>query len=156
MSINQDLAPPIPAGSARDGRSHGCAMLVEAAWAAAKAPGPLRTIFPSSSASGPDAAIRWKLTVLCCHMLTKEKDYFWARLSLAAHKTRSMELQAGQAQTKGNKRGPACGYNVKQLRDQEMRVAEQAEKHYERFIDARRSRRPKERARGRLNPARLE
>lgn len=96
------------------------------------------------------------VTVLCWHMLTKQKDYFLARPSLVAHKTRSMELQIGQPQTKGNKRGPAYAYNVKELRDQEMRVAEQAEKHYERFIDAWRPRPPKEKARGRLNPARLE
>lgn len=123
-------------------------MLVEAAWAAAKAPGPLHAFFFRIRARRGHQvaalAVARKLTVLCWHMLTKQKDYFWARPSLVAHKTRSMELQAGQPQTKGNKRGPAYAYNVKELRDQEMRVAEQAEKHYERFIDAWRSRPPKD------------
>lgn len=142
------------------GRSHARAMLVEAAWAAAKAPGPLHAFFVRVRARRGHqvaaVAVARKLAVLCWHMLTKGKDYFWARPSLVAHKTRSMELQAGQPQTKGNRRGPAYAYNVKELRVQEMRVAEQAEKHYERFIDAWRPRRPKEKARGRLNPARLE
>ncbi|WP_407941798.1 hypothetical protein [Mesorhizobium neociceri] len=128
------------------------AMLVEAAWAAAKAPGPLHAFFVRVRARRGHRvaaiAVARKLTVLCWHMLTKQKDYFWARPSLVAHKTRSMELQAGQPQTKGNKRGPAYAYSVKQLRDQEMRDAEQADKHSERFIEAWRPRPPKEKARG--------
>ena len=35
---------------------------------------------------------------------------------------------------KGNKRGPAYAYNVKELRDQEMAIAEQAERAYEQFV----------------------
>jgi transposase len=46
-----------------------------------------------------------------------------------------MELQAGKPQKKGNHRGPAFAYNVKTLRDQEMRIAEQAERNYARFVD---------------------
>ena len=67
-----------------------------------------------------------------------------------------MELQAGRPQAKGNSCGPAYAYNVKELRNQEMRVAEQAQKSYEHFVEAWRPRRSKEKARGRLNPARLE
>ncbi|EKF61705.1 transposase IS116/IS110/IS902 family protein, partial [Agrobacterium albertimagni AOL15] len=59
-------------------------------------------------------------------------------------------------QKKGNKPGPAYAYNVKKLRDQEMRVAEQAQKSYERFVETWRPRPPDKKARGRLNPARLE
>ena len=47
-----------------------------------------------------------------------------------------MELQAGRPQAKGNSRGPAYAYNVKKLRNQEMRVAEQAQKSYEHFVEA--------------------
>lgn len=67
-----------------------------------------------------------------------------------------MELQAGKPQKKGNSRGPAYAYNVRELRNQEMRVAEQAQKGYEHFVEVWRPRPPKEKARGRLNPARLE
>jgi hypothetical protein len=67
-----------------------------------------------------------------------------------------MELQAGRPQAKRNSRGPAHAYNVKELQNQEMRVAEQAQKSYEHFVEAWRPRRSKEKARGCLNPARLE
>ena len=81
-------------------------------------------------------AVARKLAVLCWHMLTKGQDYLWARPSLVAQKRRAMELQAGRPQRKGNVRGPAYAYNVKALRDQEARIAERAEKGYERFVAA--------------------
>jgi transposase len=142
------------------GRSHARAMLVEAAWAAAKTPGPLHAFFVRIRARRGHqiaaVAVARKLAVLCWHMLTKQEDYLWARSSLVAHKMRTMELQAGKPQKKGNRRGPTYAYNVKELRNQEMRVAEQAQKGYEHFVEAWRPRPPKERARGRLSPARLE
>ncbi|RUX01078.1 IS110 family transposase, partial [Mesorhizobium sp. M2A.F.Ca.ET.037.01.1.1] len=141
------------------GRSHARAMLVEAAWAA-KTPGPLHAFFVRIRARRGHqiaaVAVARKLAVLCWHMLTKQEDYLWARSSLVRHKMRSMELQAGKPQKKGNRRGPTYAYNVKELRNQEMRVAEQAQKGYEHFVEAWRPRPPKERARGRLSPARLE
>jgi len=131
------------------GRSHARAMLVEAAWAAAKAPGPLRAFFIRIRARRGHqiaaVAVARKLTVLCWHMLTKEQDYLWGRPSLIAHKRRAMQLQAGQPQTKGNARGPAYAYNVKTLRDQEARITEHAEKGYEKFVAAWRLRPPKDR-----------
>lgn len=142
------------------GRSHARAMLVEAAWAAAKAPGPLHAFFVRVRARRGHqvaaVAVARKLTVLVWHMLTKETDYLWVRPSLVAHKTRAMELQAGKPQKKGNTPGPAYAYNIKKLRDQEMHLAEQAQKSYERFVEAWRPRPPNQKARGRLNPARLE
>lgn len=86
------------------GRSHARAMLVEAAWAAAKAPGPLHAFFVRVRARRGHqvaaVAVARKLTVLVWHMLTKETDYLWVRPSLVAHKTRAMELQAGKPQKK--------------------------------------------------------
>ena len=106
------------------GRSHARAMLVEAAWAAAKAPGPLHAFFVRIRARRGHqiaaVAVARKLAVLCWHLLTKEEDYRWARPALVANKTRAMELQAGRPQKKGNRRGAAYAYNVKALRDQEM------------------------------------
>lgn len=131
------------------GRSHARAMLVEAAWAAAKAPGPLRAFFIRIRARRGHqiaaVAVARKLAVLCWHMLIKQEDYLWARPSLVAHKRRAMELQAGRPQKKGNARGPAYAYNVKALRRQEARVAEHAEKGYEQFVAAWRRRPPKDR-----------
>ena len=139
------------------GRSHARAMLVEAAWAAAKAPGPLRAFFTRIRAKRGHqiaaVAVARKLTVLCWHLLTRGEDYIWARPALVANKTRAMELQAGHPQQKGSRRGPAYAYNVKALRDQEMLVAAQAERSYERFVAQWKPRRPKEPARGRLSSA---
>ena len=121
-------------------------MLVEAAWAAAKAPGPLRAFFIRIRARRGHqiaaVAVARKLVVLCWHMLTKGEDYHWARPSLVAHKRRAMQLAAGQPQKKGNKRGASYAYNVKELRQQEARIAEHAEKNYEQFVAAWRARVP--------------
>src|SRR5271165_3002773 len=142
------------------GRSHARAMLVEAAWAVAKAPGPLHAFFVRIRARRGHqvaaVAVARKLAVLCWHVLTKDQDYLWARPALIANKTRAMELQAGKPQKKGNRRGPAYAYNVKTLRDQEQQLAEQAERSYARFVDRWRTRPPKGEARERLNPARNE
>jgi transposase len=142
------------------GRSHARAMLVEAAWTAAKAPGPLHAFFVRVRARRGHqiaaVALARKLTVLCWHLLIKDRDYLWARPALVANKTRSMELQAGKPQSKGNRRGPASAYNVKTLRDQEFRLAEQAERNYARFVDSWKTRPSNAEVRERLNSARTE
>src|SRR5947209_7495506 len=111
----------------KHGRAHARAMLVEAAWAAAKAPGPSHTFFLRVRARRGQqiaaVAVARKLVVLCWHLLTKETDYLWARPALVANKVRAMELQAGMPARKGNKRGPAYAYNVKELRERETEVA---------------------------------
>src|SRR4051794_23652755 len=93
------------------GRSHARAMLVEAAWAAAKTPGPLHAFFVRIRARRGHqvaaVALARKLTVLCWHLLTKETEYRWARPALVANKRRTMELKAGRPQKKGNTPGPA-------------------------------------------------
>lgn len=122
----------------KQGRSHARAMLVEAAWAAAKAPGPLRSFFLRIRARRGHqvaaVAVARKLAVLCWHLLTKEADYQWARPALVANKLRAMELQAGQPAKKGSKRGQAYAYNVKELRNREIEIARQAERAYEQFV----------------------
>jgi len=142
------------------GRSHARAMLVEAAWATAKAPGPLHAFFGRIRARRGHqiaaVAVARKLAVLCWHMLTKQTDYHWARPALIANKRRAMELQAGRPQKKGNKRGSTYAYNVKALRDQEMRLAQQAEQSYENLVAHWQPRPAKKQARGRLKPAGLE
>ena len=54
--------------------------------------------------------------------------------SAVANKLRSMELQAGQPARKGNQRGAAYAYNIKELRDREIEVARHAEQAYQRFV----------------------
>jgi transposase len=120
------------------GRSHARAMLVEAAWAASKAPGPLRAFFLRIRARRGHqiaaVAVARKLAVLCWYLLTKDVDYQWARPALIANKLRAMELQAGRPVRKGNKRGDAYAYNIKELRDREIDLARHAEQAYERFV----------------------
>jgi transposase len=120
------------------GRAHARALLVEAAWAAAKAPGPLHAFFLRIRARRGHqiaaVATARKMAVLVWHLLAKEADYLWARPSLVAHKLRTGELQAGRPTKKGNRRGPAYAYNVKALRNREMAIAEQAERAYEHFV----------------------
>jgi transposase len=141
----------------KHGRAHARAMLVEAAWAASKAPGPLRAFFLRIRAKRGHqvaaVAVARKLAVICWHLLTKETEYLWQRPALVAHKVRSMELQAGQPMRKGNKRGPSHAYHVKELRDQEIEVARQAERAYEHAV---RNWQPRGAGKGRTGAAKEE
>jgi transposase len=120
------------------GRAHARGLLVEAAWAAAKAPGPLHAFFVRIRARRGHqvaaVATARKMAVLVWHLLTKEADYLWARPALVAQKLRGLELQAGRPSKKGNKRGSTYAYNVKELRDREKAIAEQAERAYEHLV----------------------
>src|SRR4051794_24419575 len=82
------------------GRAPAPALLVEAAWAAAKAPGPLRAFFVRIRARRGHqvaaVATARKMAVLVWPLLTKEADYLWARPALVAQKVRALELQAGR------------------------------------------------------------
>jgi transposase len=131
----------------KHGRAHARAMLVEAAWAAAKTPGSLHAFFVRIRARRGHqvaaVAVARKLAVLCWHLLSKDVDYVWARPALVANKLRSMQLQAGMPAKKGNKRGPAYAYNVKNLRNREIEVVRQAERVYEHFVSQWQPRRPK-------------
>jgi transposase len=142
----------------KQGRSHARALLVEAAWAASKAPGPLRSFFLRVRARRGHqvaaVAVARKLAVLCWHLLSKEVDYQWARPALVAKKRRAMELQAGQPASKGNKRGAAYAYNVKELRNREIDIARQAEAAYETFIRTWQPRGPGKRRTGAANEER--
>lgn len=72
-------------------------MLVEAAWVATKAPGPLRAFFEHVRARrGMQIAVvatARKLACLCWHMITREEDYHFERSSLTAQKLRTLQLR---------------------------------------------------------------
>jgi transposase len=131
----------------KHGRAHARAMLVEAAWAAAKAPGPLHAFFVRVRARRGHqvaaVAVARKLAVLCWHLLSKDVDYQWARPGLVANKVRSMQLRAGMPAEKGGKRGIAFVSNVKELRDREIDLARTAENAYERSVSHWQPRRPR-------------
>ena len=92
-------------------------MLVEAAWAAAKARGPLRSFFLRIRARrGMQIAVvatARKLATIVWHVLTDQEDFTWARPSLVAMKERRLQLQAGAARMrpagpKGTRRCLQC------------------------------------------------
>jgi hypothetical protein len=121
------------------GPAHARGLLVEAAWAASTAPGPLRVFYQRICARrGKQVAVvatARKLVVLCWHLSVKGEDYAFARPSLLAHKQRKLELRAGQPAARGRP-GPAAGYHHKAVRDAERRLAEQAEHAYRTFTAA--------------------
>jgi transposase len=121
----------------KQGRGHARGMLVEAAWAAARAPGPLRAFFLRVRARRGQhvaaVATARKLAIVIWHLLVKGESYVWARPSLHAKKLRDLELKAGYTAARGQK-GVAHAYNVKSLRDEERRWVEQAEAAHARFV----------------------
>ena len=121
----------------KQGRGHARGMLVEAAWAAARALGPLRAFFLRIRARRGQhvaaVATARKLAVVIWHLLMKGESYAWARPSLHAKKLRDVELKAGNKAARGQK-GAAHAYNIKSHREEERRWVEQAESAYARFV----------------------
>jgi transposase len=122
----------------KQGRAHARAMLVEAAWAAGRVPGPLRAFFIRiQNRRGKQVAAvatARKMAVLIWHLLTKEEDYAWARPALLQAKPRKVELAAGEPAAKGRKPGRAHAYNSREVRQRERAWLEQTESAYTRFV----------------------
>jgi transposase len=135
----------------KQGRAHARGMLVEAAWAAAKTPGPLRAFFERVRARrGMHIAVvatARKLAVLCWHMVTKGEDYAFRRPSLTAQKLRALELRAGMPSRRGQK-GKAASYSLKEVRRRERELTEQAERTYRQLVADWQAKAPPNRARG--------
>lgn len=130
-------------GPARHGRisKQGSAearhLLVEAAWAAMRTPGPLRAfgerVRARRGANIATVAVARKLAVLCWHVLTREEDYAFGRPSLVREKIRRLELAAG-APNRNGYRNPVRVFATPEQRRLEREVAAQAEKAYRRFV----------------------
>jgi ATP/maltotriose-dependent transcriptional regulator MalT len=112
-------------------------MLVEAAFSASKAPGPLRTFYQRVRARrGIQVAIvatARKLTVLSWHLMVKHEDYAFALPSLVAHKQRKLELRAGLSSTRGRK-GIAAAYSLEEVRAAERGLTTQTELAYRTMV----------------------
>jgi transposase len=121
----------------KQGRAHARGMLVEAAWAAAKTPGPLRAFYERVRARrGIQIAVvatARKLAVLCWHLIVKGEDYAYGRPSLLAQKLRALELRAGMPSRRG-RRGSTHAYNLKELRARERALSEQGELAYRQLV----------------------
>jgi transposase len=129
-------------GPARHGRlsKEGSAaarhVLVEAAWSAAKAPGPLRAFAQRTAARRgrhvATVAVARKLAVLAWNLLTRGEDYAFARPGLVRRKIRALELKAGAPRAKpGPNPDPVWNTTSDAA---EKRVAEQAETAYRRLV----------------------
>jgi len=111
-------------------------VLVEAAWSAAKSPGPLRAFAQRTAARRgrhvATVAVARKLAVLAWNLLTRGEDYAFARPSLVRRKLRTLELKAGATRAKP---GPSATPIWNTTRDAaEKHLAEQAEIAYRRLV----------------------
>jgi len=112
-------------------------VLVEAAWSAAKSPGPLRAFAERTAARRgrhvATVAVARKLAVLAWNLLTRGEDYAFARPALVARKIRALELAAGAPRRKpGPKPDPVWKTAAQDA--VERRLAEQAEHAYRRLV----------------------
>ena len=83
-------------------------MLVEAAWHAARTPGPLRAFARAdrrhaAARNIATVAVARKLAVIAWHMLSRGEDYAFARPSLAREKIRRLELRTGAERQQGRR-----------------------------------------------------
>ncbi len=126
-------------------------MLVEAAWSAAKSPGPLRAFAERTAARRgrhvATVAVARKLAVLAWNLLTRGEDYAFARPALVARKIRALELAAGAPRLKpGSKPNPVWKTAAQDAAERQL--AEQAEAGYRRLVADWQVTRPKQRGAG--------
>jgi transposase len=146
-SVHQSGEGPARHGRiTKQGRGHARGMLLEAAWAASRSPGPLRAFFLRVSARRGQhvaaVATARKMAVVVWHMLRRGEDDAWARPALHAKKLRDLELRAGHPPRRG-KRGGAHAYNLAAAREAERRRAAEGEAAYRRLTDGWRPRGPR-------------
>src|SRR5215210_5644141 len=111
-------------------------VLVEAAWSAAKSPGPLRAFAQRTAHRRgrhvATVAVARKLAVLAWSLLTRGEDYAFARPSLVRRKIRRLQLTAGAPRAKpGPNRDPVWNTTTEEA---EKRFAAQAEAAYLRLV----------------------
>ena len=127
----------------KQGRGQARGMLVEAAWAAARSPGPLRAFYKRLAARRGKhiaaVATARKLTMIIWHMLSNDADYIWVRPALLARKFRAVELRAGLP-AEHARRGAAYDYNITAKRTAERSRVEEAEAAYTDFTSRWRTR----------------
>ncbi len=134
-SVRQSGGLPATHGRiSKQGRAWARGMLVEAAHAASRTPGPLHAFFERVKARRgwqiATVAVARKLLVICWHMIRDQRDYAFSRPSLVAKKTRALELRAGAPAQRGQPAGIAASYNLRTVRDRERALGEQAEAAY--------------------------
>jgi transposase len=110
-------------------------VLVEAAWHASRAPGPLRAFHQRIAARRggniATVAVARKLAVIAWHMLSRGEDYAFARPSLTREKLRRLELITGAQRQKGKRIG---AFATKAQHHLDKELAAQAELAYRRLV----------------------
>lgn len=118
------------------GNAQARSVLVEAAWAAIKIPGPLRAfgqrVQARSGGQVAAVAVARKIAVLAWHLLTRGEDYAFARPSLVRRKLRDLELAAG-ADRRSTRHGGQRVSATADEREAEKQLAQQAENAYKRI-----------------------
>jgi transposase len=119
----------------RAGQAHARGLLVEAAHAAIRTPGPLRAfharIKARRGAQVAACATARKLAVLCWHLLAKEEDYRHSAPTVTERKLRRLQVKAHDA-------GPRISLAGETTRRAlERRVLEEAERAYRAEVAAR-------------------
>ena len=138
-SVHQSGNSPARHGRiTKQGPCHARTMLVEAAWQAVRAPGPLRAFYERvRSRRGTHVAavaVARKIAVIIWHLLTRGEDYAWVRPALHAKKLRDLELRSGQPARRGQ-RGAGYEYNLTRCRQEERQRGERAEAAYKRLTE---------------------
>jgi transposase len=137
--------PAYTAGSPSKAARTRAALLVEAAWAEAKTPGPLHAFYERVRARrGMQIAVvatARKLAVLCWHLISRGEDYAYGRPSLLTQKLRRLELRAGMPSRRGQ-RGSTHAYNLKEVRARERALSEQGEIAYKQLVADWQAKRP--------------
>lgn len=119
------------------GNAQARSLLVEAAWAAIRQPGPLRVfgerVRARRGAQIAAVAVARKLACLAWQLLTNQQDYAFARPSRVRAKLRALERDAGAARLPTRHAGQRISAS-RADKDAEQRLAEQAEAAYRRLI----------------------
>jgi len=119
------------------GNAQARSVLVEAAWAASRQPGPLSAfgerIRARKGAQVAAVAVARKLAVLCWQLLSKGEDYAFARPSRMRAKLRRLELDAGAPALPTRHPGQRISANAAERRS-ERELTERAEVSYRRLI----------------------
>ncbi|HYA45194.1 MAG TPA: IS110 family transposase [Acidimicrobiales bacterium] len=140
--VRQSGSSPARHGSiSKQGSAGARHALVESAWVAASAPGPLHAfaerIRARRGANVATVAVARKLVVLFWHLLTTGEEYAFGRPSLTAEKLRRMELTAGAPTVRGKRSGGRV-YASTDQHEKEKKIAIQAEAAYRQFVTTRR------------------
>jgi transposase len=131
-------AAPRTGRISKEGAREARRVLVEAAWAAQQAPGPLRAFGQRIGARRGKqvaaVAVARKLCVLCWQLLTREQDYAFLRPALLQRKLRRLELRAGAPSQRGSKPSSGAIWAKPSREKREKELALQAELSYRRLV----------------------